>query len=511
MSSPQKKQSSSETVNTKKSTEKTPKKNYLAYGFSIFILVIIIISFVVAPVTSTGNSSQNIVFGSYAGEDITLSQGSFLQKQYSQIYSQLSGNGNSESQNQYTALRSAYDNAVMHTALLHEAKKLGYTVTDNELSKALREYPVFLDEEGNFSSERYKAVSAMELNNIRSLLKDDILIERIINAYTQTSELSEKEKADLMKVASWERSFRLLSFNSNDYPDSEVKNYLSQHSDDFKARELSVITLSDKESLDQLKKDLEAGLNNFESYATEHSKDLNAAKAGKKGKTYISRLKMELINPEDADKIFALGTGSLSEAVQVPSGYALYRADTDAVAANPESAEDIQEIREYLNQYEKGTIQEYIEKAAQSAAEAARSESLDQEALALGKTIQETNSFPINFQGMIFPSSYGNFPVLNLVQTTDNQALSDAQNREEFFTKAFSLKEGEISDPIVLEDQVVILSLLSDNHEASTDMFGLYLPMLVQYYNNDDLRSYFIKPALFNDKFLQVYREHFMN
>ena len=113
-----------------------------------------------------------------------------------------------------------------------------------------------------------------------------------------------------------------------------------------------------------------------------------------------------------------------------------------------------QVVRDYLMRYEKGIVEDYT----LSVAEGFR-ERVDDIGF-LGATLEEdytvglTDYFPINYQSYYFLT-----PVRSL---TDQINLSSAAYSEEFFIRAFSLAPGEVSSPVLLDDQAVDAALETD-------------------------------------------------
>ena len=55
------------------------------YIFSVVVLVIIVVTFVGAPAVTSMSPSSRLVFGSYAGQEITYRPGNFFARQYESI------------------------------------------------------------------------------------------------------------------------------------------------------------------------------------------------------------------------------------------------------------------------------------------------------------------------------------------------------------------------------------------------------------------------------------------
>lgn len=515
MSSPKK----SEPARKQKGAEKSAadggtKKNSFTYVFSVIILGIIIVTFIFTgnSFMGGGQGTQNLSFGSYDGKEIIFAQGNYFYRQFNQNYSQQKSSGD-DSQARLGSLKAAFDRTVLQTAFLLEAERQDYQASDMRLSDVLKSFPDFQDENGKFNKGLYKQMKKeqpTELKNIESLVRDDILVQRINGAFETASRMNTKEKDFLTAMGDWERSFKFVSFKFSDYPDTEVSAYIQANAEKFKSRDFSSITLEKKETLDKLRQDIMAGTTVFEAYAKEHSLDKRAAQGGKSTGVFQYSLALDLVEAEKAASLMGLKTGAISEPVAVPAGFAIYRADSDATAADPANPETIKKARSYLSQYESSTIQAYVENLAKNLSNQAQTAGLEAAAAAAGKTVETTASFPINLGGLVLPTMYGDFPVLPRVTTPDFKALSDAQTRKDFFVQAFKLKAGEISAPAVLADQVLVLSLAEEKKGTEPGMFATYAPMLYQYFMNDDINEFFIDKSKLKDQFMESYSTYFM-
>jgi parvulin-like peptidyl-prolyl isomerase len=81
--------------------------------------------------------------------------------------------------------------------------------------------------------------------------------------------------------------------------------------------------------------------------------------------------------------------------------------------------------------------------------------------------------------------------------------LSSATANEEFFLKAFRLAPGDISEPVLLDDQVVVLRL-EDVRQAPREQLDLsaeYLSYFARQALEADLQAGLLKPEYLKDNF----------
>ena len=156
----------------KKAVEKRRKNQPFLYLFSFLLLVIIVVTFIGAPVVSRMASGGHIIFGSYGGRDIEYVPGNYLSRQRDMIADQIGQNGaNTNVQYQmYQVWRGAFERTAFHTGVLEKAEKSGVFVTQSRVDQELTQYPGYM-ENGKFSEVRYRNTSNSEKYEIRKLTK----------------------------------------------------------------------------------------------------------------------------------------------------------------------------------------------------------------------------------------------------------------------------------------------------------------------------------------------------
>ena len=99
---------------------------------------------------------------------------------------------------------------------------------------------------------------------------------------------------------------------------------------------------------------------------------------------------------------------------------------------------------------ERGIIEDYLEQKAKTFTEAAKIGGFSQEASINDLVVQTSNSITLN---------YGNAAILPQISSQADSFFTAGVRNETFFKKAFALKEGEISEPILLGSNVLVLKL----------------------------------------------------
>jgi hypothetical protein len=130
--------------NTVKFTpEKSPKdKRAHGLGITIFsgvVLVVIVVTFIGAPVVSKVAETPSVVFGTYDGLPIEYLQGNYFAQQVeylNRFYEQFSQKTD-VAQVRQLVWRQAFEQAALQVGLKHEAEKAGIVVTDKYLDSHL--------------------------------------------------------------------------------------------------------------------------------------------------------------------------------------------------------------------------------------------------------------------------------------------------------------------------------------------------------------------------------------
>ena len=84
--------------------------------------------------------------------------------------------------------------------------------------------------------------------------------------------------------------------------------------------------------------------------------------------------------------------------------------------------------------------------------------------------------------------------------------MKNAEKNENFLNKAFALKLDEISDPFVLNDNIVVLQYIK---EGSSDDDGVNVSLLTSY-DKSSATDAVLKSDKLENNFLTVYFDNFM-
>lgn len=472
------------------------------YLFSVLVLVIIVVTFVGAPlITQTAGQSRRIVFGSYRGEEVAYSPGNYFARQYQAAAARArdqGDQGNVQAQLR-TVWRQAFNQTLFHTAIMQKADESGIVVSEARIDRELAQQPQF-QENGRFSPERFRNTSSQERFNLRQYLHEQVIHQTYLTDKLQRAQTSPDAIEFMKSMAGPERKFRFVAFDYQNYPDDEVVSYAQENGNLFRRINLSVITITGSESeAETIRAQIADRESTFEEMARAHSADQFSDTGGDMGWRYFYELESNFEDAERLEDVFELAEGDLSPVLEGRNGWIIYRVDEPSQSIDLESEEAVSDVRSYLQTFERGRIEDYMAEQAASFREAARGTSFADAASAQGMQVRETNYFPIN---------YGNVPIFARVSAgEDTDVLSRAAFRESFFLTAFDLEADEVSEPITLRNALVVLDLV-DEREASEDSVAFldsYYPYLVQQYQSQELQRTLLDPRFYEDNFSQTF------
>ena len=117
--------------------------------------------------------------------------------------------------------------------------------------------------------------------------------------------------------------------------------------------------------------------------------------------------------------------------------------------------------------------------------------------------VQETNFFPLNF---------GSLPFLPQLELVGGESLPGAMFDEDFLRTAFSLGQNEVSDPILLNDDLVVLRFLEERERESVDLEEIqeFMPFFFQQLQAGEFERILLDPSRIEDNFNQTFQRLFI-
>ena len=487
------------------SIEKRHQTHPIVYAGVIVVLVVVVVTFVLAgpggPLGRASGGVSSVVFGSYGGREITLYSGSYFAQQVQNISNQYTQNGQTDTQSlQQSIYYQAYLNTALHIAMVQKAEASGVTVTDDTLVKALLQYPSYLDANGKFSEAQYQAASATDKASARLLTRENLIEQTFVGDILTNVKAGAKETDFIKAMVKPERSFSFVGWPFSSFPAEEVRKYGEANSSRFVHIKLSRILVKTSEAqAKEIRKKIVDKTSTFEELAKTYSKDSYADKGGDMGWRYAYDLEADFDQKDTAKTVLALKTGELSDVLKGTYGWMIYRCDGEAVNADFTSAAVQGDVRTYLTTYEKGKIEDYFNTQAANLSRRAAEVGFDRAVKEMGLKSVDTEPFPVNLNGVF------SFAPMKAVKDADTP--TNAATNEDFFFRAFSLGKDQVSAPIVLDDQVLVLKLKTEQQmpDSTLSLLDSWIAYVAQQSVQSDIAAALMTPDKLKDDFSATY------
>jgi hypothetical protein len=487
-----------------KDKEKSHRSPFLYYG-SIIILVVVTISFIGVPVVSRiGRNGARLVFGSYSGRDIAYIRGNYLADQYENIADRIrkSDQGGTLETQLWQAWRYAFEQTVLHFAILDVAQKSGVWVSDDRVTDSLVESGPYTVNRA-FSHEKYDATPRAERNAISKLRRETLIHAKYLQDLFLAEMQSPKEREFIKNMARVERRFSFVSYSFEDFPIEKTLSYGLANRDKFRKIKVSRITItSNRNEAEKVREMAIAGESSFADLARSYSKGYYADKGGDMGWQYYYQLQVLFESEEPLQAIFSLREGDISEIFESGSSWVFFRCDSEPVSPDFKEEGLLDTVKDYVLSNEKGVIEAHFMAEAEAFRKRAQEIGFNKASIEKGLfPPNDTEYFPINYM-----ETFQQRRLLVRGQK-DSPIFASAANNEDFFLKLFSLKEGEVSEPILLSDNILVMVLLDERERSEEDLESLdpYIDFMTSSSLERDLQSRIIDEDKLVDNFQETF------
>ena len=340
-------------TNLELKTSKKPNHNKKSVGWWVGVIVLILISVTfVLPAYGIGSlfSKNEIVFGSYMGEDIAFKPGNYFYNQVQNLSSQAGANQEAQTMQIW---QDAYQNTLLHTVLTHSAEKAGLVAVEDAVNNAILETGYYNDEEGKFDVEKYNETTRTQRNTIYAQVKDSVLANTVLTDYlTTVSSAAEAEFVASMGTSA--RGFEYANFTASSYPDDLATEYYNANIKDFAALDLSIVNVATQEEADSLAASLASGSASFDD---------------QEGKTDLGLVSFNVLGTMIADdemknEIFSTAVDAVSKPYLTAYGYSIFRANSAPTMLDITKKETLDEVKATIASQDSEEVIPYIEKAA---------------------------------------------------------------------------------------------------------------------------------------------------
>lgn len=486
------------------------KKNSVYTLGSLIILLICAFVFVILPaMTGSAEKQQAAVeFGKYNGKAIRYEQNSDFSDAvtyYGQLYQYYGRELDSNAY--YEIFYNAFNQTVMQYAYKDAVEKSGYTVPKSAITRQLIPY---FSENGKYSSKLYRSTPKDKIRELTEKAEKTLFASRYYDDNFSSDD--EKLGSDTLyglKTSSKELDFvsnygeKLRGFNAaifalSDYPKSEKVAYGKANTDKFIKYNLSVISVEDKSTANTVAKRIASNEITFADAVSEYSNKSFSNSEGKLTNAYRYQIENILVEKADMDKLVALSKDDVSEVIPTGAYFSIFKADDEALIPDFDSDDTVNQVSSYITTYENSIIEDYFTEKAKAFAAEAKKTSFKAAATALNVKTTELAPFPLN---------YGNVSVTSSL-TSSEAAFRNADSNENFLTTAFSLNKNEISEPLLLNRNVVVLQLTEESAPAADA--DKSLPDLSSY-DKSSAQAAILKSDKLENHFMEVYFRQMMN
>ncbi len=431
---------------------------------AVIILVLAAFSFVFTGSLGGCQALQGESFGSYDGTNIRYEQNSDFVNYIAAYSDYYKNNGiNITEENQYYVFKLAFETTVKQLATEKAVKKSHYQSSDFQVNMALKNQ--FLDKNGSFDKKRYNQTDKMHLESMMQQIKENITRtqynkdnfggESFGDFTLYGLKTNENEIAFVKEMNKTLRSFNLASFKMSDYPDSEKIAYAKENIQKFKKYDMDVLTFNSKnEALSTLEKIRKEEITFAEGASL--STRTYSNETGKLRYSYFYQIEPIFKNAEDSKKLESLAKDEVSEPYETTIGYSIFRANQSVTEPDFSNQDDIKTVSTYITQYDFARIQDYFTEKAKSFTEVAKAKGFNSACKQFDITKKELNDLSLN---------YGNSSLIKSIES--QEGLYGLDKNEDFLKKAFSLKENELSEPIIISSSVIVLQFTKQSENQT--------------------------------------------
>ncbi|MBQ0002394.1 MAG: peptidylprolyl isomerase [Treponema sp.] len=444
------------------------KKGFYSIG-SIIILLLAAIIFVLVPALAGVEGGTKFPdYGSYNGKPIRYEENSPFYNAAIRIiedYESKGVNFNEKSFANYfyaQAFEQAFTNVIGSYALTYFSETTGYKVTKPSIDRRIRQMSQFKDVSNEFSPAIYESLSEQDKKDLRKSIAEELIQLRCYeDIFGSLSEIGDKsiyglktstaELDFINKMSEKLYSFDAAAFDMSTYPDSEKVAFGNSHKDLFVKYNLKVISCDTEAKAKEVLKRIKNSEITFEDAVGEYStKHYGDQETGMLSANFRYQLDNAFSKPEDIEKVISLPVDSLSDVIETPSAYCIFK--TTEAPVQPDFTNDftVSNVYDYLRTREKSVIENYFENQAKDFVAKANTAGFEN---ACNAFPVKTNSYPA------FALNYNNTSLIGHSPLADDSLLSTAITTDELYKTAFKLKKDEISSPLILSGSNVVLVL----------------------------------------------------
>jgi len=490
------------------------KANPALYIGSVIILVLVVVTFVGGDFLSGGRryvqKGGDLTFGYYDNVPISWVAGNKLSQYYEQLVRRYRDQVDLNNFQIAMSLWSqAFEAAAVNIAILQEMKRSDYEPPEKVVDKEVAKLPQFQDEKGNFSIFLYRQMSESGRLSLWRQIRDELTA---IQFYNDTFGLliPDGEKEFIAKMASDMRSFEMVYFSVDDFPESEYLRYAQENPDLFKSIHLSKITVkSGERAAKKILESIKDGTTTFEDAARSQSQDNYADRGGDMGVQYVYDIEREIADVVIRNDIFNLGKGELSAVVNLDEKWVFFRVEDELKPADFDDNAVMDRVRSYMRNYERGRMEDWAIARADEFIDDAKKDGFNLTASRKNKERSNIGPLPVNYGNVQLFTSLSEFNISAL----NSQELSDLSKNTNFWKTVFSTPLNTPSAPLVHGSKVLVFFpdiQIEINKEKADEISSMYSGYWLNSITEQSLQPFFMNSPRMKNNFWETYSKFFL-
>jgi len=497
-------------MENKKKEQKSGKKLFYTIG-SVVILILAALAFILIPALTQTYNNDGLLMGKWDGKPIRYEMDSYFAKMVEYYTNSIKQSGQDvDNSNFYGVLSNAFSSTVLNMAITEEVKESGFIAPDSQVNREM--IPYFYDSEGKYSSKIFRDTPDSKKVEIKQSVIDSVNYQTYIDDYFGEIngsifgiKKSSKEIPFMAKLNADTRSFSFVSFSTANYPKDEAAQFGRENPDLFNQYDFSVITLKTEDEAKKILGQINKEEVVFEDAVSAFSTKSYSSEDGKFSLQYEYEITSILSNSDDLSALKALSSGEVSGVVKTSDTFSIFRSNAQSVSPDFNETSFIDAAYSYLTSKEMGRIEEYFTNIAKDFSLAASRDGFD-------AACREFNIEKLSVEP--FPLNYKNKDMIMYVPSSSYPELNGAETNENFLKTVFSLGDNEISDPIILGSNVLVLQLdkrSSEVTQTDLDNFSFVYPYYVREYDQASFHNSFVSSDKVENNVLSVFFDHFFS
>ena len=490
------------------------KANPALYIGSVIILVLVVVTFVGGDFLSGGRryvqKGGDLTFGYYDNVPISWVAGNRLSQYYDQLVRRYRDQIDLNNFQIAMSLWSqAFEAAAVNIAVLQEMKRSGYEPPEKVVDREVAKLSQFQDEKGNFSIFLYRQMSESSRLSLWRQVREELTAIQFYNDIFGLL-IPAGEKEFITKMGSDMRSFGMVYFPVDDFPDSEYLSWARENADLFKSIHLSKITINSGErAAKKILESIKDGTTTFEDAARAQSQDNYADRGGDMGVQYAYDLERDITDEQARENIFSLGKGELSAVVKLDDRWVFFRIEDEIKPADFDDGAVMDRVRSYMRNYERGRMEDWAIARADEFIADAKEDGFDNTARRKSRERSNIGPLPINYGNVGLFTTLSEFNISALQE----RELSELSKNTNFWKTAFSTPLNTPSSPLVHGNKVLVFFpdlQIEIDKERADGISSMYSDYWLGSITEQSLQPFFMNSPRMKNNFWETYSKFFL-